>query len=67
MKARLVAVYVVLAIPNGGAWLWALAGFHNHPAMLGVSLVIYGLGLRHAVAPFRRLRDVRTTFPPLAA
>ncbi|HEY5211131.1 MAG TPA: hypothetical protein VIJ42_16955 [Stellaceae bacterium] len=38
-----------MAVLNIGAWLWALAAFHDRPALLGVALVIYGLGLRHAV------------------
>jgi nickel/cobalt transporter (NiCoT) family protein len=49
LKARLAAIYGVLAVLNIGAWLWALAAFHDKPALLGVALVIYGLGLRHAV------------------
>jgi high-affinity nickel-transport protein len=49
LKARLVAIYGVLAVLNIGTWLWALAAFHNKPALLGVALVIYGLGMRHAV------------------
>lgn len=49
LRARLVGIYAVLAVLNLGAWIWALVAFHDHPALLGVSLVIYGLGLRHAV------------------
>jgi high-affinity nickel-transport protein len=49
LRARLVAIYTVLAVLNVGAWLWALVAFGDNPTMLGVSLVIYGLGLRHAV------------------
>ena len=49
LKARLVTIYGVLAALNIGAWLWALLAFHNNPTLLGVALVIYGLGLRHAV------------------
>lgn len=49
LKARLVAISGVLAVLNIGAWLWALLAFHDNPTMLGVALVIYGLGLRHAV------------------
>lgn len=49
LKARLVTIYVILAILNGGAWLWALISFWDNPTLLGVALVIYGLGLRHAV------------------
>ena len=49
LKARLVTIYAVLAVLNVGAWLWAIIAFHDNPTLLGVSLVIYGLGLRHAV------------------
>lgn len=48
-RRRLTAVYLVLAILNVGAWGWALLAFHDHPVLLGVALVTYGLGLRHAV------------------
>lgn len=49
LKARLVTIYCVLTVLNIGAWIWAFIAFHNKPALLGVALVIYGLGLRHAV------------------
>src|SRR5665213_3400289 len=49
LKARLVAIYCVLAVLNIGAWIWAIVAFHDKPVLLGVALVIYGLGLRHAV------------------
>jgi high-affinity nickel-transport protein len=49
LRARLIFIYVVLAVLNVGAWVWALIAFHDRSALLGVSLVIYGLGLRHAV------------------
>ena len=49
LKARLVAIYLVLAVLNVGAWIWALIAFEGRPALLGIALVVYGLGLRHAV------------------
>jgi high-affinity nickel-transport protein len=49
VRARLVSIYALLAAINLGAWLWAIIAFHGRPALLGVALVIYGLGLRHAV------------------
>jgi len=49
VRVRLLAVYSVLAVLNLGAWLWAVIAFRQSPALLGVALVIYGLGLRHAV------------------
>jgi high-affinity nickel-transport protein len=49
LRTRLVAIYSVLALLNIGAWLWALIAFRDKPALLGVALVVYSLGLRHAV------------------
>jgi high-affinity nickel-transport protein len=49
LRARLLGLYGVLAALNAGAWAWAFLGFHDKPALLGVALVVYGLGLRHAV------------------
>ena len=49
LKARIITIYSVLAVINVGAWIWAFVAFHSNPTMLGVALVIYGLGLRHAV------------------
>jgi nickel/cobalt transporter (NiCoT) family protein len=49
LKARLFFVYGALAVLNIGAWLGAFAMFGKNPALLGVALVVYGLGLRHAV------------------
>lgn len=42
-------ICAVLGALNIGAWLWAIIAFHDKPTLLGVALVIYGLGLRHAV------------------
>ena len=49
LKARLVTIYALLIALNAGAWVWAFLAFHGNPTLLGVALVIYGLGLRHAV------------------
>lgn len=49
LKGRLITIYAILAVLNVGAWLWAFIAFHNSPTMLGIALVVYGLGLRHAV------------------
>ncbi len=49
LKARLIGICGILAVLNIGTWLWALAAFYDKPALLGVALLIYGLGLRHAV------------------
>ena len=49
LRARLITIYGVLALLNIGAWIWALLAFHDRPAPLGIALLVYGLGLRHAV------------------
>ena len=49
VRARLIGIYGLLAVLNVGAWLWALVAFHDRPALIGIALVVYGLGLRHAV------------------
>ncbi|MEX6508238.1 HoxN/HupN/NixA family nickel/cobalt transporter [Jiella sp. M17.18] len=49
LRGRLVTLYAVLAALNIGAWLWAFIAFRHSPTLLGVALLIYGLGLRHAV------------------
>ena len=49
LRTRLLFIYSVLAVLNVGAWIWALAAFHDRPALLSVAFVVYGLGLRHAV------------------
>jgi high-affinity nickel-transport protein len=48
-RRSLALVYGVLAVLNLGGWAWALLAFHDQPALLGVAVVVYGLGLRHAV------------------
>jgi high-affinity nickel-transport protein len=49
VRSRLLGVYGLLLILNVGGWIWALAEFWGNAAALGVALVVYGLGLRHAV------------------
>ncbi len=49
LKSRLALILGGLVLFNAATWLWALASFHDKPALLGIALVIYGLGLRHAV------------------
>jgi nickel/cobalt transporter (NiCoT) family protein len=48
-QKRAIAVCVAVSAVNLGIWSWALAAFHERPALLGIGLAIYGLGLRHAV------------------
>ncbi len=49
LKKRIIAMYVCLAALNVGAWCWALIVFRHNPTLMGVALLIYGLGMRHAV------------------
>jgi high-affinity nickel-transport protein len=48
-RKRAIAVCLAVSACNFGIWLWALAAFHERPALLGIGLATYGLGLRHAV------------------
>jgi high-affinity nickel-transport protein len=49
LRRNVSALYVVLAALNLLAWVWALAAFDGRPALLGLALLAYGFGLRHAV------------------
>jgi nickel/cobalt transporter (NiCoT) family protein len=46
---RVMAIYVLLALFNAGAWLWALEAFRGFPVLLGTAFLAYSFGLRHAV------------------
>lgn len=48
-KAKIIAIYVLLAGFNLGAWLWALTAFDRYPVLLGTAFLAYSFGLRHAV------------------
>lgn len=48
-RRELIAVYTLLTVLKVGAWLWALLMFRGQPVLLGIAVVVYGLGLRHAV------------------
>jgi high-affinity nickel-transport protein len=49
LKARIVAIYAFLGALNIGALSWALIVFRHTPTLIGVALLTYGLGMRHAV------------------
>jgi len=49
LKARIAVIYGGLAALNGAAWTWAFIAFGGRSALLGIALMAYGLGLRHAV------------------
>ena len=48
-KGLLIAVLGGLAFVNVGAWLWTLVAFQDKPSLLGVAVIVYGLGWRHAM------------------
>src|SRR6201996_6472165 len=41
--------YALLRCANIGAWLWAWQAFSARPALLGLALLAWVFGLRHAV------------------
>ena len=49
VRERVIAIYILLAVFNLGAWAWAFVAFRNFPLLLGTALLAYTLGLRHAV------------------
>jgi len=46
---RVAGIYVCLGLANILLWVAALVVFHDHPLLLGTSLLAYSFGLRHAV------------------
>ena len=48
-RAKILAIYAVLAVFNLGAWGWAVLAFHHYPVLLGTAFLAYSFGLRHAV------------------
>ena len=49
LRSRLMGVYAFLIGANLLVWAWALAALHDKPVLLGVALLAYTFGLRHAV------------------
>ena len=49
LRRRVLGIYVVLALFNAGAWVWAVVAFHAQPLLLSTGMLAYGFGLRHAV------------------
>jgi high-affinity nickel-transport protein len=49
IRAKLIGIYAVLIATNVAAWLWALVAFRAHPVLLGMALLAYSFGARHAV------------------
>ena len=48
-RARMFVLCAVLTGANAAAWLWAWAAFAGRPALLGLALLAWVFGLRHAV------------------
>ncbi|MGH7038432.1 MAG: HoxN/HupN/NixA family nickel/cobalt transporter [Stellaceae bacterium] len=49
MRGKVIGLYAILGAANLAAWAWALAAFRDYPVLLGMALLSYGFGLRHAV------------------
>src|SRR5215475_3282898 len=49
LMGKIVAISSLLIAANVIVWTCALVIFHDHPVLLGTSLLAYGFGLRHAV------------------
>lgn len=49
LRAKIVGVLTLLVATNLMAWVWAVLVFHPFPILLGVALLAYSFGLRHAV------------------
>lgn len=49
LKKRLLAIFIILAIFTCAVWGYAFIVAQKFPVMLGLVILAYGLGLRHAV------------------
>jgi nickel/cobalt transporter (NiCoT) family protein len=49
VRARVVALYVLLLVANATVWTWAVIALSGRPTLLGTAVLAYVLGLRHAV------------------
>jgi high-affinity nickel-transport protein len=48
LTSKIVGVYALLLAINAGAWIWAVATFHDYPLLLATAVLAYSFGLRHA-------------------
>jgi high-affinity nickel-transport protein len=46
---KVAGFYMLLAVSNLGAWIWAAVAFRDKPFLLGTALLAYTFGLRHAI------------------
>jgi high-affinity nickel-transport protein len=49
LRRKLLGIYVLLIAANLLAWGWALVAFRGYPVLLGMALLAYSFGARHAV------------------
>ena len=49
VRGKFILVYTLLVAGNLSAWAWALVALHDYPVLLGVAVLAYTFGLRHAV------------------
>jgi len=49
LGSKVIGIFLVLAVANVLAWVWALIAFHDYPVLLGTAFLAYTFGLRHAV------------------
>ena len=49
MRRKLIVLYTLLVGGNLLAWAWVLVALHDYPVLLGVAVLAYTFGLRHAV------------------
>jgi high-affinity nickel-transport protein len=48
LRGKVIGIYVLLAVVNVAAWIWAIVAFHHYPILLGTAALAYSFGLRHA-------------------
>lgn len=49
LNKKMLALLTVLVLANGAAWVWAYVAFGSSGMMMGMALLAYTFGLRHAV------------------
>ncbi|MGH9688673.1 MAG: HoxN/HupN/NixA family nickel/cobalt transporter [Candidatus Acidiferrales bacterium] len=49
VRGRIAGIYGVLFVFNAAAWIWAVLAFRQFPMLLGMAMLAYSFGLRHAV------------------
>jgi high-affinity nickel-transport protein len=47
-NAKITATFILLIAANVGAWAWAWIAFADRPVLMGLALLAYSFGLRHA-------------------